>query len=215
MQRVHCVLFISGLLTAICYASSPARLPQLAPVTLFTQAQLPVPPVVLESLQDEVAALLGPAGFRFRWYGVADAKAAGVQVEVAVITFRGQCDALEPAPAAQPHTHALGSTTMSDGEILPFTTIDCDLTRRFVADALRQLPRSERAKAFGRALGRILAHELYHIFADTQHHGRAGVARESYTVADLMFRDLEFQDSEFEQLRGGRAYSILERAAAQ
>jgi hypothetical protein len=79
--------------------------------------------------------------------------------------------------------------------------------------ALLQLPQSERAEAFGRALGRILAHELYHILANTQHHGRAGVAKESYTVADLPCADFEFEEREFELLRYGRAYSIPVRAA--
>jgi hypothetical protein len=205
--------FVPGLLAAICFASSPERTPQLAPVILFTQTQQPVPATVLGTLQAEVGDILGHAGFRFLWYAVEDAEAAGTSAQLAVVTFRGTCDVLGPRLAGHVENQALGFTNVTDGEILPFTTIDCDRTRDFLSAALLHLPQSERAEAFGRALGRILAHELYHIFANTQHHGRAGVAKESYTVTDLLCADFELEQREFELLRSGRAYSILARAA--
>ena len=37
--------------------------------------------------------------------------------------------------------------------------------------------RSRSEQVYGRALGRVLAHELYHIFARTCHHGQEGVAK--------------------------------------
>lgn len=202
-------------LAAACYASSPERISNLPPVTLFVQGQELVPPAVLNSLRDEVATILAPAGFRFRWYTVDETEAAGLSIELAVVTFRGPCDVPGSLSLDHLQAHALGFTSISNGEILPFTTIDCGRTRSFLAEALLRLPRAERAEAYGRALGRIVAHELYHIFANTQHHGRAGVAKESYTVGDLMGRDFEFDDREFELLRGSRAYSILAAAAAQ
>jgi hypothetical protein len=202
-------------LAAACYASSPERISNLAPVTLFVQGQELMPPAVLNSLRDEVAAILAPAGFRFRWYSVRETEAAGLSIELAVVTFRGPCDVPGSLSPGQLQAHALGFTSITNGEILPFTTIDCGRTRAFLAEALLRLPRAERAEAFGRALGRVVAHELYHIFANTPHHGRTGVAKESYTVDDLMCRDFEFDDREYELLRGSRTYSILAAAAAQ
>jgi hypothetical protein len=174
--------FVPGLLAAVCFASSPERIPQLAPVA---QIQQPVPATVLGSLQAEVGGVLGPACLRSLWYAVEDA------VELAVVTLRGTCDVPGPGLAGRGKTQALGFTSITGGQTLPFTTIDCDRTRSFLSAALLHLRQSDRAQAFGRALGRVLAHELYHIFANTQHHGRASVAKESYTVTDLLCADFE------------------------
>jgi hypothetical protein len=44
----------------------------------------------------------------------------------------------------------------------------------------------------GRALGRVLAHELYHIFANTTRHAADGVGKPAYSVADLLSADFRF-----------------------
>jgi hypothetical protein len=161
-----------------------------------------------------VATILGPAGFHFRWYPLAEAASAGSSVELAVVTFHGSCGIPDGPPYLPAQTQALGFTHITDGEILPFTTVDCERTKSFLAKAVAGLPQSERAEAFGRALGRILAHELYHIFANTQRHARNGVAKEAVTVADLMSENFSLEPREYERLRSGRAYSVLLNAGA-
>jgi hypothetical protein len=203
MKLVSIVLVVSA-----CYAGGAPPPPQMAPISLFMQNQN-APPEVLEALQAEVASILAPAGFRFEWYELSAAKMAGTSVELAVVTFQGRCDTNTllrfPAMPIKP----LGFTSVTDGEILPFTTVDCDGTRNFLAATLMRFPASERPAAFGRALGRVLAHELYHIFAKTQHHGRTGVAKEAYTVFDLMADEFELEEEQFELLRSSPAYNAL------
>ncbi len=58
------------------------------------------------------------------------------------------------------------------------------------------VPGNEREGAYGRALGRVLAHELYHIFGNTTHHASEGVAKESYTVQDLLTEEFQFEAKE-------------------
>ena len=53
------------------------------------------------------------------------------------------------------------------------------------ADADRTLLRVH-VPRLGRALGRVLAHELYHIFANTTKHARAGIAKSCYTAPELL-----------------------------
>jgi hypothetical protein len=74
---------------------------------------------------------------------------------------------------------------------------------------LRTVSPDDREEAFGRAVGRVVAHELYHIFANTQKHGSVGVAKESYTVQDLMSGDFLFDGQEYRALGAGKAHLAL------
>jgi hypothetical protein len=170
-----------------------------------------VPAAILEPLREEVVSILAPVGFRFEWRDLATTQAVGSAVELAVITFRGNCTVpnmpvrtLGNAPA-----QALGFTSVTDGEVLPFATVDCERTRTFLSNAMLHLALQDRPAAFGRALGRILAHELFHIFAKTQTHGHAGVAKESYSVGDLLAVEFELDERECELLRASPAYNVL------
>src|ERR1035438_8030819 len=54
----------------------------------------------------------------------------------------------------------------------------------------------DREEKYGRPLGRVLAHELYHIFADTMCHGSNGVAKKSYGGQDLLSNAFRFQSKD-------------------
>jgi hypothetical protein len=158
----------------------------------------------MDAFQEEVESIMAPIGFRFEWRNLNDNHGNEVSVELAVVTVKGRCDVAGISSRSKIEG-ALGFTHISDGQILPFTEINCDRIRNFVQAELVTLPADEREYAFGRALGRVLAHELYHIFANTTRHG-SGVAKESYTVHDLVCDDFLFQQRESQLLRShGRA----------
>jgi hypothetical protein len=48
-----------------------------------------------------------------------------------------------------------------------------------------QTPPAERDEMLGRAMGRVFAHELYHVLGRTRHHGAGSVDRSNYTVREL------------------------------
>ena len=207
-------LMSMGLLAALCWAGAPTQAAQLAPISLFFQSQQAPPAAVLEAMQDEVELILSAPGFHFEWHELSNATAAGTAIELAVVTLRGTCEVPGSVIPIAVSTHTLGFTSISDGAILPFTTVDCDKTRSFLANALSRLPAAERDVTFGKALGRILAHELYHVFANTQRHGHSGVAKDTYTVSDLVAPEFELDDRSCQTLRESRAYSSLAFAAA-
>jgi hypothetical protein len=41
-------------------------------------------------------------------------------------------------------------------------------------------------------MGRVLAHELFHVFANTDKHGHEGVTKTSYSRKDLVAESFEF-----------------------
>ena len=162
------------------------------------------PAAVLDALQEEVGAIMAPIGLQFEWRKLNGVSGHEVSTELAVVTFQGRCDTAGITSQSK-FSGALGWTHVSDGEILPFTDVGCDRVREFVQRSLVALSAAERPAAYGRALGRVLAHELYHIFANTTRHGSWGVAKECYSVQDLLSDDFQFQQKESKLLRSNRA----------
>jgi len=103
---------------------------------------------------------------------------------------------------------------VSDGMVLPFSDVDCDAIRGFLQKQLLSTPEAEREETFGRALGRVLAHELYHVLAGTSNHGACGVAKSGYTVGDLVAREFVFEAAELRTLLQSKTHQTLERAAS-
>jgi hypothetical protein len=207
---------VIGLVLAVLPALGQQPGAPIAPIALYTSFPQQQPPAaVLQALRDEVDFIMSDSGFRFEWRSLAGVRGDEVAVELAVLTFRGHCDVEVMAAArAGRQIGALGWTHVSDGTILPFSEVDCDGVRRFLSDALLTLRPPDRGIAYGRALGRVIAHELYHIFADTKHHGSCGVAKEAFSVSDLLSNDFHFLERESQALRTSKAHTNLENAVA-
>ena len=206
-------LFWYCLLAGAIPGFSETMAARFAPITLYTQFEQAPPAAVLQALQEEVASIMAPIGLSFRWRDLDKTGGHEVSAELAVVTFKGRCD------AAGLTTHsrfegALGWTHVSDGQILPFTDINCDRVRQFTQSGLLAFRTDDRAAKYGRALGRVLAHELYHIFANTIRHASIGVAKESYSMQDLLSDDFLFQAKESRMLRTNRQRTAVDTTVA-
>jgi hypothetical protein len=197
------------LLAGVFPGWSETRGATFAPITLYTQFQQAPSEGVLEALQDEVETIMAPIGLRFEWRDLNLNAGHEVSAELAVVSFKGRCD----TAGLMGHSKfegALGWTHVSDGQILPFTDVSCDRVREFVQPALLTYRAEDREERYGRALGRVLAHELYHIFGNTMRHGSMGVAKESYSVQDLLSDDFLFQAKESRLLQATRPRTVVE-----
>ena len=170
-----------------------------APLTLYTEFQQTPPDSVLDAIQDELDAILSVAGLRFGWYPLAEA-GDRVSTQLAIIHFKGECntEGLRPENA---YPGPLGWTHISDGEIIPFIDVNCQGIRLFVQRELLSMPAEVRETVFGKALARVLAHELYHLLANTKAHGGSGIAKAYYTVDELVGPNLRFGKKECDALR--------------
>ncbi len=204
-------LVLFCLLAGVFPGWSETRGATFAPITLYTQFEQAPPGGVLEALQDEVASIMAPIGIRFEWRDLGKTGGHEVSAELAVVTFKGRCDAAGLLTRSK-FEGALGWTHVSDGQILPFTDVSCDRVREFVQTGLLAFRVEDREAKYGRALGRVLAHELYHIFANTLRHG-SGVAKESYSVQDLLADDFQFEAKETRMLQTSRPKPAVEGTA--
>jgi hypothetical protein len=92
---------------------------------------------------------------------------------------------------------ALGRTDVSAGHVLPNVRIYCNEVRAFVPI----VSRTPFAQMYGRALGRVVVHELYHALLSTQEHSRTGIARFAQTARDLTRDNLALDARSLSRLR--------------
>jgi hypothetical protein len=196
------------LVVSLALAAFPglAQQPQpadVAPIAIYTQFQHDAPEAVRDAVRDAVEEIMSPSGLEFQWRELQQSGGNQVSVELAVVSFKGQCHTSGPQPAHS-GSGALGWTHMSDGVILPFADVDCDRIHNFLHRDLAAIPADSRDEVFGRAVGRVLAHELYHIFANTAKHQSCGVGKSAYTVQELLSEDFRFEGHEPDALRANR-----------
>lgn len=211
MKQLIQYLALAALL-ALCVSGQTAPGP-VAPVTLYADYQQAMPQGVSEVVRAEVDSIMSPSGLRFDWQPLKDFREGTLSAALAVVHFEGRCDVSGLAmKGTQPGS--LGWTETNNGTIFPFTHLDCERIRTFLQIKLLGFRPEERQRAFGRALGRVLAHELYHIFGDTPHHGAHGVAKEAYSVDELLAADFQFHEKETRLLRTSRALQVLKAAGS-
>lgn len=144
------------------------------------------------AMHAELQRLLTPAGIGVAWKTLADRQIAEVFDLVAVVSFDGSCSPAGPVPPIS--AVSLADTSISDGRVLPFFHVDC--TR-----LIQMLGSQIEAAAFGRALARVMAHELYHIVGRTAEHQDTGVAKAVFSINDLKNPHFEFDAWSLERMR--------------
>jgi hypothetical protein len=153
-------------------------------------------------MKREVESLVAHSHIRMSWTWSTDPPR--VFEQLAVVTLRGACrpDALVPVSIQVSKTdqEPLGQTQIVDGKVLPFAEVRCDMVRKLISRELYAKPSRERDVLLGRALGRVMAHELYHILLRTTGHGSNGLARPVQSSADLMADRDDFAPSDERKL---------------
>ena len=137
-------------------------------------------------MQEELRWLLAPAGIEIAWKDSATRKSGDDFELIAVSSFAGSCS-LEGVPQISPGA-SLADTSISNGQVLPFFRVDC--TR-----LVQMLGRHVESAVLGRALARIMAHEIYHIIARTAEHQENGVAKAVFSAEDLTESSFQFDSS--------------------
>jgi len=187
MYRRSALLLVS--LWEAAAGQAPASPPKpISSLTIVLRSDSAVPPPVLNSMEREVESLAAPSGIRITW--ALDTDELQPSQRVAVLTLRGVCRPDASLPAAMQIAKGgvipLGQTLVADGEVLPFADVRCDPIRALMCRELFARPSNQRERFLGRALGRVMAHEMYHILLRTRSHGTTGLARPAQSGVDLM-----------------------------
>src|SRR5437868_13600116 len=166
---------------------------------LYADYESEPPDPVRRAMQEELESIMTPIGWPVDWVplGAADGEASA---SLAVVHFAGICD-VGDGGVRPGNTTVLGSTYVSDGHVLPYSNVDCSAVRAFLAPELTCVRPRRRRATFGRALGRVLAHELYHVLTGEQRHGSSGVGEARFTPMELSAEKFRFARPEVRKLR--------------
>jgi hypothetical protein len=153
-----------------------------------------------QEMKQELGVLFKNSGIQIDWRERNQVSSSESFSNLVVVRFRGVCkidtagdrDA-EPSPLAFTHT--------SDSVVLPFSEVECDRVRSTLLRALPGQNHGLSERVFGRAMARVLAHELYHVLAGTESHSRQGVTQRALSGADLVSDQLELDPGELDRMR--------------
>lgn len=117
-----------------------------------------------------------------------------------VIDLRGTCT----VQAAEEETSranfpARASSAVTDGQVLPFSWVNCSVVNSFLSDSTAATPGEQRAYVYGRALARLLAHE------QSLDHDEGGIAKARFTPLDVTAERVEFISSIFHRPHRARS----------
>jgi hypothetical protein len=154
-------------------------------LTLLLDFEKAPPANTIREMQREVQQLLHRTGVRLDLRLRSEVAADQDYEDVVLLRFRGSCRASSLAPLLDERGPFAWSHTI-EGLILPFADVACDNVRRAVEEALFGGEKARRDELFGRALGRIVAHELYHIIGGVHTHGKKGVAQAALSGRELI-----------------------------
>jgi hypothetical protein len=189
---------VCAILLAIFCA--PAHVKADSPVTLVLQFDQPYSTESLAVMEREVASIVSESGIRVDWRLLTDLHSSDSFETLVVVHFHGACN-MEPASSSIDQRTYYGFTYISDGSVLPFSEVECDKISNSIRPAISKQQWRERDSLLGRALGRVLAHELFHMLAKTQHHADEGVTKSSLSAAQLISDKLSMTPADLEKLK--------------
>ena len=134
--------------------------------------------------------------FDFRWRSQASQEALS---DLVVVRFTGKC-VLDPVGYLYDERGPMAFTYSTDGVVQPFSEVACDKVTSAVRSAMSGGDFANSDVLLGRALGRVLAHEVVHILSKSGAHGRVGVAKTALSGSQLIAPELRLGAADLERI---------------
>jgi hypothetical protein len=181
------------------FAASLTGPPPPTPVTAILMPDVRYSPMAIGEMGREAARILKRSSVSLRWRLGTTAQATSDVLVVVRLHGRCEMDGASAVTKAGP----LGWSDEADGRMLPFGEVSCDDIRGTIQSAFLPTNHVPANVLLGRAMGRVLAHELYHIVADTAQHGKDGVAQPALSARELTSGQLELQPKDVDAIQYG------------
>jgi hypothetical protein len=162
-------------------------------------------PEVVAAMQSELAEIWRTEHVKLDWRPIESVRLGESFEDLVVVHFKGSCHVrqnewlashaflIDERGPQDSEPFAYSSTV--DGHVQPFSSVLCERVERSVENALRPDQRKSADSLFGRALGRVLSHELYHILNQTRQHELHGLAKRSLSGEQLIAPNFGFYES--------------------
>src|SRR4051794_3564466 len=151
-----------------------------------------------QAMKAEVETVLKDAPLQIGWTTIDVARTQAVD-NLIVVRLKGRC-VLDPAPYLYDERGPMAFTYSTDSVVQPFSDVACDKVIGAVRSAMWGRDYKRADLLLGRALGRVVAHELVHMLAGSGEHGHEGVAKRSLSGNQLVAPMLRLDPSDIARI---------------
>lgn len=186
-------------LVSICAFACLAIAPSFAEgITIVLDFQGPRSEPSVAEMKREFAGIMKDSPLRFDFRSRNDASREEYS-DLLVVRFTGKC-VLEPVGYLYDERGPMAFTYSTDGIVQPFSAVACDKVTSAVRSAMAGGDFAKSDLLLGRALGRVLAHEVMHILSKSGAHGRTGIAKTALSGSQLIAPELRFGSQDLERM---------------
>jgi hypothetical protein len=181
--------------TFVVDAKAPAR------YTLLVQIDNPVPERTLTAIRTELNSVMKSTRWDFELLLFDEMVPNQEFRDLVVVRLKGDCR-LGALPARR-QEGPLAFAHTSDGQVLPFMDVFCDRIRATIRAVMWGDHYRRPEEIIGRALARVIAHELYHIIGNTSDHAHSGIANHTLSGEQLVCDRFEFDPESLDVITTG------------
>ncbi len=167
-------------------------------ITIILDFQGPRSEQSVSEMKREFSGIMKDSSLHFDFRSRSEASKEAFS-DLVLVRFTGKC-VLEPVGYLYDERGPMAFTYTTDGVVQPFSEVACDK----VTSAIRPVMSGDDfAKAdllLGRALGRVLAHEVVHILSKSRAHGRTGVEKTALSGSQLIAPELRLEPEDLERI---------------
>ena len=164
-------------------------------LTILLKFESEASPSALTELKKESESVLKNTGLQLAWSLGEEYDPSKSATDLVIVKFKGHC-AMETYPQLIDERGPLAWTWSTDGEVLPYSEVSCDKVRNSIRKVMHGGDYARGDELLGRAVGRVLAHELVHILANSKQHGKDGVAKTALSPANLIAERISLQEAD-------------------
>lgn len=189
-----CAITVAVLATMIAAGTAA----QAAGVTIVLDFQGPRSEKSVQEMKREFEGIMKNSGLAVEWRLHGEANQA-TSNHLVVVRFKGKC-VMEPVGYLYDERGPLAFTYSTDGVIQPYSEVACDRLTSSVRSAMFGADFAMADELLGRALGRVVAHEVVHILSKSGAHSRYGVEKSALSGKSLIAPDLRLDAADLEKL---------------
>lgn len=182
-------------------------------LAIILDAEQPLPGLTLTAMRAELQDLLTPAGILPVLYIAEAVVHVGETFDVVTVFLQG-CSLVPPGYQSPLPLVPLGWVTKTDGEFLSIIHIDCSLTASHVASAIVWNQAGLSKPLMGRALARILVHELLHYLTNSTGHSGSRLFSKFMDPFTLIEPGIKLEPCDLQSLREAEATKAAEDRSA-
>ena len=192
----YCAFWWTAL--ALTGVAAPPIVVPPSDVTVIVDIKGTYSQVAYREMTREAAQIIEASGVHLDWRMRSESMNATFN-DLVVMTFKGSCS-FDPAPPLYDELGPLAVTRTSNGEVQPFGEVNCDRVVNSVRGAMFGSDYSKADMLVGRALGRVVAHELVHMLTKSGQHAHEGVQKAALSGRQLISASLPLSAMDIDRL---------------